>query len=353
MLRKKERMIQFQRLGALGLVLASTLLLLVACGGGEPAKQELPTLTIYSGRGEELVKPIIDQFSNDTGVKVQVRWGSTSSLAAAILEEGANSPADVFWAQDAGALGIVAQKGRFIELPDSVLNRVDQRFRSPNGLWVGVTGRARVVAYNTKRLTEQDLPDSIFGFTDPRWRGRIGWPPTNGSFQAFVTALRVTQGEAETRRWLEGIKANQPRSYPNNSAALGAVASGEVDVAFINHYYLYTQLKEQGTSYPVRNYYPRAGDAGAMVNVAGMGVLDTSKNQQAALKFLDYMLSPKAQTYFAGDTPDDAFEYPLVQGVPTHPDLPPLSSIKTPNIDLSSLADLEGSLKLLRDTGVL
>mgnify|MGYP001557782386 FL=1 len=312
------------------------------------------TITVYSGRAEDLVGPVIERFTRDTGVKVNARYGGTSELAAAILEEGRNSPADVYWAQDAGALGALAQKGVLARLPDSILTRVDKRFRSPKGEWVGITGRARVAAYNTKKLTEKDLPDSTFGFTDPKWKGRIGWAPTNGSFQAFVTAMRVVDGEAKTRQWLEGVKANGAKAYRNNTAVLLAVASGEVDVGFVNHYYLYAQLKEKGTSFPARNYYPRAGDVGGMVNVAGAGILATSKNKDAALKFVDYMLSSGAQTYFAGDAPGgDAYEYALISGVPIHPELTPLSQIKTPNVDLGSLSDLEGTLKLLRDAGIL
>ncbi|MBI4336879.1 MAG: iron ABC transporter substrate-binding protein [Chloroflexi bacterium] len=333
-------------------MVALPLLLVLALGlaacRGEPA-----TLTVYSGRSEELVGPIIEQFRKTTGIDVQVRYGGTAELAATILEEGQNSPADVYWAQDAGALGALSKGGKLAKLPDSVLNKVEGRFRSPKGEWVGVTGRARVVAYNTKNVTEADLPDSISGFTDPQWKGRIGWAPTNGSFQAFVTALRIAEGDAKARQWLEGVKANGAKTYGNNSAIVRAVATGEVDVGFVNHYYLYTFLKEQGLSFPVRNYSPRAGDAGAMINVAGVGVLGTSKHRQEALRFLEYLLSNEAQKYFAGDTPDDAFEYPLVAGVPTHPDLPSLSQIKTPNIDLSNLDDLQGTLRLLRDVGVV
>ena len=334
----------------------------VACASPTPAPASAPpapslagqTITVYSGRAEDLIGPIIEQCTRDTGVKVNVRYGGTSELAAAILEEGKNSPADVYWAQDPGALGALSQKGVLARLPDSILTRVDTRFRSPKGEWVGITGRARVAAYNTKKLTEKDLPDSTFGFTDPKWKGRIGWAPTNGSFQAFVTAMRVVDGEAKTRQWLEGIKANGAKAYRNNTAVLLAVASGEVDVGFVNHYYLYAQLKEKGPSFPARNYYPRAGDVGGMVNVAGAGVLATSKNKDAALKFVDYMLSSPAQTYFAGDAPGgDAYEYPLISGVPIHPELTSLSQLKTPNVDLGGLGDLEGTLKLLRDAGIL
>ncbi len=322
-----------------------------ACSGDDDSSAG--SLTIYSGRAEELVGPIIERFSEETGISTQVRYGGTAQLAATILEEGNNTPADIYWAQDAGALGALSKESRLAKLPDSVLTLVDSRFRSSKKEWVGITGRARVVAYNTTKFNEADLPDSILDFTESKWKGKIGWAPTNGSFQSFVTALRVIEGEAKARQWLEGIKANDPKVYPNNSSALLGVASGEVDVAFINHYYLYTQLNEQGPSFSARNYYPRSGDAGSLVNAAGAGILEVSKHQGEAQQFLAFMLGQEAQTYFAGDSPDDAYEYPLIAGVSTHPELLPLDQINTPDIDLSDLDDLDGTLKLLRDVGIL
>src|SRR5215204_4640606 len=196
------------------------------------------TLVVYSWRNEELVGPIIEGFEAESGIDVKVRYGDTAELAATILEEGENSPADLFFAQDPGALGALTDEGRFRPLPQETLDRVPEHFRSDDGVWVGTSGRARVVAYNTDELSESDLPDSIFGFTDPEWEGRIGWAPTNGSFQAFVTALRVLEGEDVAREWLEGIQANDPFVYPDNAAALEGVAAGEVEVAFVNHYSL-------------------------------------------------------------------------------------------------------------------
>ncbi len=307
------------------------------------------TLTVYSGRNEKLIGPLIDRFQKETGVEVKVRYGDTAELAAALLEEGKNSPADVYFAQDAGALGALVAAQRLAKLPDTLLNQVDARFRAPQGEWVGLSGRARTVVYNTKELKETDLPDSLLGFTDPRWKGKIGWAPTNGSFQAFVTALRVTHGEEATRQWLEGIKANNPKVYSNNTAIVQAVGAGEVQVGFVNHYYLFSFLKEQGESFPARNYHPRAGDAGAMINVAGAGILTSAKDPKLAERFVNYLLSKDAQQYFA----DETFEYPLVEGIKTHSLLIPLSQIKTPKLDLGSLSDLEKTLKLLRDTGVL
>jgi iron(III) transport system substrate-binding protein len=320
----------------------------------ETTRQEALTpgegaLVVYSGRSEELVGPVFEQFEERTGIDVQVRYGDTAELAATILEEGENSPADLFFAQDPGALGALQDEGRFRPLPQGVLDRVPERFRSPDGVWVGTSGRARVVAYNTEELSEGDLPASILDFTDSKWEGKIGWAPTNGSFQAFVTALRVLEGEGVARDWLEGIQANDPFEYPDNLTAIEGVASGEVQVAFVNHYYLFQVMEEQGEDVPVRNYYLKNGDPGALVLAAGGGILDTAQNPEAARSFLDYVLSEEAQQYFA----DETFEYPLVEGVEIDEELVPLSEIQSPNIDLSDLDDLQGTLELLQETGVL
>lgn len=317
--------------------------------GGPTPGQDTGPIVVYSGRTEALVGPLFEEFKKATGIEVRVRYGDTAQLAATLLEEGGRSPADLFFAQDAGALGAVAAAGLLEKLPQPLLDRVEPRFRSPHGTWVGVSGRARVVAYSTERVRPEELPDSILGFTDPRWKGRIGWPPTNGSFQAFVTALRKTLGEDGARRWLLGIKANEPKAYRNNTAIIQAIAAGEIDVGFVNHYYLYRFLAERGPSFPVRNYHPRAGDAGAMVNVAGVGLLRSSRHREAALRLVDFLLSRQAQEYFARQT----YEYPLAAGVPAHPELLPLNRIKTPDIDLGDLGDLEATLHLLWETGAL
>ena len=307
------------------------------------------TLTIYSGRSESLVGPLVEQFRLETGLDVQVKYAGTSELAATILEEGDASPADVFLAQDGGALGALAAEGRLGDLPAATLDRVDMRFRSPDGVWVGVSGRARVVVYDSRVLSEDELPTTILDFTDPAWQGKIGWAPTNASFQAFVTAFRVLRGDDLARAWLEGVQANEPKVFEGNNAVLAAVAAGEVQVGFVNHYYLMGQLAEQGADFPVRNHFLPNGDVGALVNVAGAGILTTSANPAAAQAFVDFLLTEDSQLYFAEET----FEYPLVTGVPADPRLVPLADIESPDVDLSDLADLEGTLRLIQEAGVL
>lgn len=312
-------------------------------------KTDTGKLVVYSGRNEQLIGPLIEKYKKATGMDVQIRYGDTAQLAATILEEGNNSPADVYFAQDAGALGALSNRGRLIRLPDAVLNKVEARFRSPKGEWVGISGRARVVVYNSKEVKESDLPDSILGFTDAKWKGKLGWAPTNGSFQAFVTAMRVTQGEDATKKWLQGIQANNPKAYSGNTQVLDAVAKGEISIGFINHYYLLQVYKGDITNTPVRNYSPRSGDIGGMVNIAGVGILNTAKNKAGAEKFIEYLLNQESQQYFSEST----YEYPLINGAPANKNLTPLDKIKTPALDLSSLADLDTTLKLLRDLGIL
>lgn len=307
-------------------------------------------LVVYSGRTEGLVKPALDAFSKATGIKVRTLYASTSAIAATILEEGKNSPADVVLMQDAGALGALAQASILATLPDATLQMVDARYRSPQGVWVGVSGRARTVVYNTKTVVpERDLPLSILDFSDPKWKGKLGWAPTNGSFQAFVTAMRVQLGEDAAQRWLEGIKANNAKSYPNNTSIVLAVSSGEIDAGFVNHYYIQEIAKQRGENLNAKNFYYKGGDIGSLVNVAGTGILKTGKHLDAAQKLVDYLLGQESQTYFATQT----FEFPLVNGVASPEGVPSLASLEPPQLDLSNLADLRGTLDLMRKVGIL
>jgi iron(III) transport system substrate-binding protein len=335
-------------------------LILAACGGDEgnpnppgggaaDETQAEVTLAVYSGRKEEFIGPLLDSFTADTGIALDVRYGDSAELAATILEEGQNTPADAFISQEAGALGVVGEAGLLTEIDPPILQRVDPGFRSPAGLWIGTSGRARVAAYNTEALSPGDLPDSIKGFTDPSWKGRIGFPPTNASFQAFVAAMLVTEGREATRAFLEGIVANEPRFYEDNSSTVRAVAAGEIDVGFVNHYYLYEVSVDEG-EIPVANHFFTKGDPGALVNATGIGVLAASDHRDEAMTLAGYLTGEEGQTYFA----DETFEYPVAEGFEPSVELPPLAEIESPDIDLSHIGDtLEPALKLLAAVGLL
>lgn len=319
----------------------------LGCVLSETASTPANKLVIYSGRNENLIDPLIERYREDSEIDVEVRYGGTAEMAAVILEEGSNSPADLFFGQDAGALGALSKAGRCAPLPESITEKVDPRFVGSDGTWVGVSGRARVLVFNTELLDEAELPASVLDLTDPKWRGRVGWAPTNGSFQAFITAMRVNLGEAETRTWLEGMLANDVRVYPSNTTIVEATGSGEIALGLVNHYYLYRFLAEN-PGFSAANYFFPAGDVGAMINVAGTCVLDTANNNEAALDFIQYLLSDAAQQYFASETN----EYPLTSGsVEINPELKPLSEIDTPAFSLSDLDDLAGTVEMLTEVG--
>jgi iron(III) transport system substrate-binding protein len=307
-------------------------------------------MVVYSGRNEALVGPLLEEMKTDIGVDISVRYGNTAELAATILEEGKNSPADVYFAQDAGALGALAKAGVLAPLPEDLLEKVDQRFRSKDGLWIGTSARARVLAYNTENVDPATLPTSVEELTDPKWSGKLGWAPPNASFQAFITAFRILKGEDAARAWLEGMMANRMTAFDNNADALRAVARGELQAALVNHYYKYEITREEGHDIPVDNHYFDPGDVGSLVNVAGVAILKTADHTEQADAFVRFLLDLEAQEYFAEQTA----EYPVADGVkPFYDDLPPLDQIHGPDIDLNDLDDLEGTLELLTDLGLL
>ena len=315
-----------------------------------PAEEEDRSLTIYSGRSQSLVHPLLEAFGESTGIDIRIKYAGSASTAATLQEEGDNTPADVVFLQDPGSLGSLAAEGMLADLPQETLEKVDARLRDPNGQWIGTSGRARTIIYNTETIDpDTDLPPTILDFTNDEWRGRVGWAPRNGSFQSFVTALRLQLGEAAARQWLEGMKDNDAQEYPNNVSIVQAAANGEVDVGFVNHYYLERFLEEYGEDFQARNYYIGNGDPGALVLVAGAGILEASDNKATALEFVDFLLSEPAQQYFTSDVK----EYPVTAGVEPEGDLPPIESLDPPDVDLGSLSDLQGTIDLLREVGVL
>jgi iron(III) transport system substrate-binding protein len=313
--------------------------IVAGCGGGDDK------LTMYSGRVPALIDPAIAIYEK-SGKDVKVRTGDSPTLAATLVEEGKNSRADLFYSQDAGSLDAIEKAGNLQPLPQDILDLVPARFRSRTGRWVGVTARSRIIAYGPK-VKVSELPDSPLQLAEPKWRGRVGWAPTNASLQGYITALRLVEGEDVARRWLKGMVDNKTEVFDSNVPVRDAIAKGEIDLGLINHYYV-AEAKAKDPNYPVNVHFPTK-DLGSLVNVSGVGVLASTKHKADAIEFVRTMLGKEAQQYFA----DSSKEYPLLAGVQPSKELTPLDEIPSPDIDLANLGDLKGTLNLMRETGAL
>lgn len=324
--------------------------LAAACGSDtNTSGQSDKSITVYSGRSEELVKPIFEAFTQQTGIAVQARYGDSAELAAQLVEEGDKTPADVFLSQDAGALGAVSKEGDLGALPASTIESIPTQYRAADRSWVGVTGRARVIAYDGKTIKAADVPASVLDLTKPQYKNQVAIAPTNASFQAFVTALRLTEGEDVAKKWLQDMKANGAKSYEKNAQILDAVDKGQIAFGLINHYYWFEKADEVGKDkMRAQIAFTKPGDAGSLVNVAGAGVLKDSIADADSLAFVEYLLSEPTQKAFV----DTTNEYALVPGVAQGAEVPPLSSLKGPDVDLGDLADLAATLELLQEVGL-
>lgn len=306
------------------------------------------TLVVYSGRDAELIDPLIEQFEDSSGIDVDVRYAGTTELAAQLLEEGDGTPAEVFLSQDAGALGAVSGAGLFADLPAEITDAVASEYTSRDGSWVGLTGRARVIAYDSERLSEDQVPGDVFALTDPEWSGRVAIVPTNASFQAFVTAMRVLEGEDRTREWLEGMIANDAQIFARNGEVLEAVNSGAVELGLINHYY-WARTEQDPTTLRAQLKFGDPGTVSALVNVTGAGILTGAAESENARTFVEYLVSEDAQKYFLEET----YEYPLAPDAGTPRDVPPLADLGEPDINLSELSTLDQTTELLTSVGLL
>ena len=304
-------------------------------------------LTLYSGRSMSLIEPLIKKFEAQHGVRVQVRADSSTTLANLILEEGASSPADVFWSQDPEAMALLESRGALKKLPEGLGDEFSESFKGLSERWIPTSGRLRVLAYHQKRGAER--PESILDLVKPEYKGRVGWAPTNASFQTFVTALRLKHGPEVTEKWLKGMMANEAKIYPKNTPIITALDSGEIDFGLPNHYYL-LQAQKQGRAKEVSQRPFKDGDIGNLMSVAAAAQLERSTHPLGAT-LIQFLASKVAQTYFA----QEIKEYPVLKSIQADPSLasPEALSAQRPSIELKSLKDRMGTLEVLRAVGLL
>lgn len=314
----------------------------------EPADEE-GTLTVYIGRDEELVGPLIERFEEETGIEVEARYAATPELAALLLEEGEQTPAQVFLSQDAGALGALADADLVADIPSDLAGVIPEGFTSQDDSWIGVTGRARVIAYDSEELSEEEVPDSVDELTGEEWRGELAFAPGNASTQSFITALRVLEGEEAAAAWVEAVAANDPELTENNLGTLDLVNTGQVQLGLINHYYWFRQAAEVGADAMRAQLKFLPGDPGGIVNVTGAAILENAAADADARAFVEYLVSEEAQQYFVEET----FEYPLLPGVDAPEGLPAIDTLVNPGLDLSDLDSVEESQRLLADNGLI
>lgn len=334
-----------RKLGLAAFALFALSTLSAACGGSDDG-----TITVYSGRNEELIQPLIDSFVDETGTEVEVRYGDSAELALLIQTEGDNSPADVFISQSPGALGLLAGEDALATLDGDLLSQVDAGFRASDDTWIGLTGRVRTLVYNSELVAEADLPGSVFDLTDPAYSGMVGLAPTNGSFQDFVTAMRNEIGDDQTAVWLAGMAANNSPNYPKNSPIVEAVGRGEIPMGLVNHYYN-LRAKEADASVPSENHFFPADDLGALVIVTGGAVLSSSESSDTAESFLTHLLSDESQATFVSETQEYALTASNAVGSPAG--LPSLDAFAVDTINFDLLGEgLTGTQDLIRASGI-
>lgn len=330
----------------------SLLALALGCSSETQSNESMPeekavskedgSLVIFSGRSEDSVGALFEMFEQQSGVELTVHYDKTPAMAERLHTEGAQSPADVFLAQDSGYLGALADADLLQTLPEGLADRVIDGMVAPDNHWVATSGRMRVLVYSPERVPESELPATLWELTETSYR--VGWAPSNSSFQTHVSALRATWGDEKTRDWLGKMAQLNPSVYPKNSPQVNGVSKAEIDIGWVNHYYLH-RLKAQDPSLKAANYhFTTDGDEGNLMMLSGVAMTRATQRATTAESFMAFLLSDEAQQFFT----EKGYEYPTVQGIARHPDLPPAMSGRL-DVDQEKLADVGKTVEMLRD----
>jgi len=348
------------RLVALTLVLAS-------CGGssipnnlegaaadiysGDCTQSTGEELTIYSGRSEELIEPVLDAFECESGIDVRTNFGDPTDLALLLVEEGERSPADVFLSKSPGAVGFLRGEGLLASLSADVTSLTSESNVGGDDSWVGITGRQRVLVYNLDLVEPSDLPTSVLELTDPKYAGKVAIPATNGSFQDWFTVFRAQQGDEAAQAWLTAMADNGAIVTESNRPTVDAVGRGEFEFGLVNHYYNFQEAEALGDAHRAENHSFAADDIGSLVIVTAGAVTSTSDNPEAGEALLKFMLNEGAQTFFT----TDSLEYPLAADVSPAAVLPPLNDDGADfDVTFDDLGDgLTRTVEIIEASGIL
>lgn len=338
--------------GAMGSIPWTTPWAVAANTAAAPSVDQLPPLkgklTLYLGRGEGgLYENVLDAIKRrNPDFELGIRRGPTAALANAIVAETKANVlrADVFWAVDSGAIGLVSETGAARDLPQDLLAQLKPQFRYKQ--WMPVTGRIRTIPYHTARLQAENIPGNVMDL--PNSNLKIGWAPAYASFQSFITAMRLLEGEQKTTAWLQRINKNA-KTYAGELGVVMAVERGEVDIGFANHYYT-LRLKSGKPDANVNLAFTKQ-DAGCLLNASGILALqrNNKNNAELAINFIRYLYTREVQAFLARE----AFEIPMVNGIAPPKGLPSLATLSPPRVDLTRLADQRPTIDLMRKAGVL
>lgn len=328
--------------GCAAVVLAGT----TSCGGEDSGTT---TLTLYNAQHVELVQIVVDAFTEETGIAVEIRSGSDAELANQIVQEGEASPADVFVTENSPAMSLVDNGGLLAPVDQETLDQLPGEYTASNGNWLGFAARATVLVYNPGLMDEAELPTSILGLADPEWEGRVGIAAGGADFQAIVSAVLSLAGEDATRDWLAGLKQNS-LVYSSNITVMAATNVGQVPVGVMYHYYWFQDQAESGeNSDNTQLHYFKNEDPGAFVSLSAAGILGSSDNADAAQQFVAFLTGPEGQQAMADS---DALEYTVNPDITPNDALPPLADLEAPAVDPMTLNGAE-VVELMQEAGLL
>ncbi len=331
------------------------LLTLVLLGG--PGFPTSPTsaadkLTIYSGRAERLIKPVLDAFSAKTGIQVELLSSGTTELVNRLKAEGDRTPADLLITNDAGSLELARTAGLLRPLNMREIDRaIPPQYRAPDNSWVGLSGRFWIIVYNTTQVKPDQLR-SLLDLADPKWKDKIAIPNSGREYlQAGVSVIRAAYGDERTKQFLIGLRDNGgTQVYQKSSQIVDAVAKGQVELGIVNHYYVYRHLATQPGA-PIAVFMPdqQEGGMGSIMNVAGVGIIKQTKHLESAKLLVEFLVAQAGQKLFA----DLDKEYPLHSDVKADPALIDRKSFRAAQVPLTRLAELrEPTLTLIEQVGL-